>query len=288
MTSMAMARRDTTTATMATGDNDNDNDVDGDSATGNEVGDDGDGATGDDNDDDKNGDDGLPLRCYCQCPALQSCAAAALRRQHSAPPLRCSCHAAAANALRCRAALQQCAADLRRHHCTPTLRCSCQCLALPPLRCSCQCPVLPLTCEENTPLRGCAAAANALCYRRCAAAALQLPRCRCQRIALPSCADAALRGHHCAPPAAPCTTATALPVDDRSTITTRTKTTSAADPCRCSVLPPSFSSNLKKSGGDISYHDLEIRWKVPEDFPGGRTKPRCADHIIIGKLSKSS
>ena len=104
-----------------------------------------------------------------------SCAAAALQRQHSAPPLCCSCHAAAAKALRCRAVLQQHAADLQRHHCTPTLRCSCQR------------PALPLTCEENTALCGCAAAAKALCYRRCAAAAtLPLPthctaelRCHC-------------------------------------------------------------------------------------------------------------
>ena len=111
----------------------------------------------------------LPLRCHCQRPALPSCMATALRRQGSDLPLRCSCHAAAANALRCRApplrcschaaaanalrclrrhhcapplccsriALPSCAAAaLRGHHCAPPLRCSCQRLALPPLRCS--------------------------------------------------------------------------------------------------------------------------------------------------------
>jgi hypothetical protein len=130
-------RRDTTTATIATGDDDND--VNGDNATGNGVDDDGDGATGDDNDDDNNGNDALPLRCHCQRPALPSCAAAALQRQHSAPPLRCSCHAAAANALRC-------AAELR-------------------------CSSAPLTCKDTTALQRCAAAANALHCRGCAAAA---------------------------------------------------------------------------------------------------------------------
>ena len=45
------------------------------------------------------------------------------------------------------------------------------------MRCSCQCPALLLTCKENTALRGCVAAANTLCYRRCAAAANAL-RCR--------------------------------------------------------------------------------------------------------------
>ena len=71
---------------MAMGDDDNDDD-DGDGATGDEVDDDGDGATGDNNDDGNNGNDALSLRCHCQRPALPSCTAAALRRQHSAPPL---------------------------------------------------------------------------------------------------------------------------------------------------------------------------------------------------------
>ena len=55
-------------------------------------------------------------------------------------------YAAAANALRCRAALQQRAADLRRHHCVPPLRCSH--IALPPLRCG---------CPARSPLRSSAA-----------------------------------------------------------------------------------------------------------------------------------
>ena len=77
----------------------------------------------------------LPLPTHCavelRC-AQRSAAALHLPRCH------CQRHAAAANALRCRAALQQRAADLRRHHCAQTLRCSCQRLALPPLRCSSQ------------------------------------------------------------------------------------------------------------------------------------------------------
>ena len=205
---------------------------------------------------------------------------------------------------RCRAALQQRTADLRRHHCAPTLHCSCQRLALPPLRCSCQ-RALPLTCEENTALRGCAAAANALCYRRCAAAgnalrcraALLLPcevttaLCRCAAAAtlpLPTHCATELR---CRCPArsplrssaalqlpTPCAAAAALPVNDRSTITTRTRITSAAEPRRCSVLPPLFLEQSKEERKRL-FHIitiLEMRWKVPKDFPGGKTKPRCA------------
>ena len=78
-------------------------------------------------------------------------------------------YAAAANALRCRAALQQHAADLRRHHCIPPLRCSrialpsCAAAALrghhcaPPLRCSCQCLALPPLCCSALHCRRCTA-----------------------------------------------------------------------------------------------------------------------------------
>ena len=87
-----------------------------------------------------------------------------------------------------------------------TTRCHCAATANA-LRCR---AALPLPCEDNTALLRCAAAANAL-------------RCRC-----------------CA--AAPCTAAAALPVDDRSTITTRSTTISAADP----RSPPLFLEESKE------------------------------------------
>ena len=117
-----------------------------------------------------------------------------------------------------------------------------------------RCSSTPLTCEDTTAFLRCAAAAL-----RCQAA-LRLP---CEvTTALLRCAAAAnaLRCHRCA--AAPCTAAAALPVDDRSTITTRTTTTSAADPRRCSVLPPLFLEQSKE--GWRRYYFISRSWSKME------------------------
>jgi hypothetical protein len=104
---------------------------------------------------------------------------------------------------------------------------------------------------------------------------MQLPSC--QRIALPSCAAAALGGHHCARPLRCSCQCLELP-PLRCPSTTDRYNHLRSRPTQM-LRPPPLVVEQSKSGGDIiSYHDLgEIRWKVPKDFPVGKTLPRCAD-----------
>ena len=96
------------------------------------------------------------------------------------PPLRCRHCATIALPLPMHCAVELRCAALRRQHSAPPLRCSCQPIALPTPRCRCQrhtavanlrCSSVPLTCKDTTALQCCAAAANALQCRRYSAAA---------------------------------------------------------------------------------------------------------------------
>ena len=93
----------------------------------------------------------LPLTMHCA--AELRCAA--LQRQHSAPPLRCICHAAATNAML--PLSTPCAAELRCSHAATANTM----LPLPmPCAAELRCSSAPLTCEDITELQRCAAAAN--------------------------------------------------------------------------------------------------------------------------------